>query len=270
VTINTLNEEANIGECIASVSWADEVIVVDMHSEDRTVEIAKAMGARTFLHERLAFADPARNFAFQQATGDWVMMIDADERVPETLAAEVRRRVEHSTADAYNIAFKNIAFERWMRHGDLWPDYHLRLFRAGLVSWPTRVHDRPRPTFPVENLPATEAFAIVHSSSSYQSVRGFAEKYFLVYAPLEAEVYRENGYQFRRRHVLLFPWRELRFRLLRHKGYKDGFPGLAIALLHAAYRLCAVLYYWERFKPDLPADEDQGLMRFMSRLLLDR
>jgi glycosyltransferase involved in cell wall biosynthesis len=270
VTINTLNEEANIGECIASVTWADDIVVVDMHSDDRTVEIAASLGARTFLHERMGFADPARDFAFEQATGDWILMVDADERVPEALAEEVRRVIADPAADVYNVAEQNMVFGRWLRHGTLWPDYHPRLFRKGALSWPGQVHDRPRTAGPVVDLPAREGLALVHRSSSYESIRGFAEKYFLTYAPLEAETYQRTGYRFRRRHLLLFPWREFRLRFLTAKGYRDGFHGLAVALLHSAYRLCAVLYFWERYAPPLPPDAGHGLARFVTGLVLDR
>jgi glycosyltransferase involved in cell wall biosynthesis len=270
VTINTLNEEANIEECLASVEWADDIVVVDMHSDDRTVEIARSRGARTFLHERVGFADPARDFAFEQATGEWILMVDADERVPEALAREVRRVIAAPEADVYNVAEKNIVFGRWLQHGTLWPDYHPRLFRKGALSWPAQVHDRPRPTGPVADLPAHEELALVHRSSSYESIRGFAEKYFLVYAPLEAESYVRTGYRFRRRHVLLFPWREFRLRFLSAKGYRDGFHGLAVALLHSAYRLVAVLLYWERHAPETPDDSGLGLLRYLTGLARDR
>jgi glycosyltransferase involved in cell wall biosynthesis len=83
VVINTLNEERRLPYALRSVQdWVDEIVVVDMHSDDKTVEIAEAFGARIFTHERVGYADPARAFAFARATGDWILILDADELVP--------------------------------------------------------------------------------------------------------------------------------------------------------------------------------------------
>src|SRR5450759_1251360 len=85
--INTLNEERNLPFALRSVQdWVDEIVVVDMHSEDATRDIAKQYGARVFLHERLGYADPARAFALEQAVGDWILLIDADELIPAPLS----------------------------------------------------------------------------------------------------------------------------------------------------------------------------------------
>src|SRR5688500_8186807 len=87
VIINTLNEEANIAACVESVRWAEDVVVVDMHSEDRTAALAESLGCRVFLHERTGYVEPARNFAIAQARHDWVLVLDADERASKALAA---------------------------------------------------------------------------------------------------------------------------------------------------------------------------------------
>ena len=83
VVINTLNEERRLPYALRSVQdWVDEIVVVDTHSDDKTVEIAEEFGARIFTHERVGYADPARAFAFARATGDWILILDADELVP--------------------------------------------------------------------------------------------------------------------------------------------------------------------------------------------
>src|SRR5439155_18369699 len=78
--VNTLNEEAQLPACLESLRWAAEIVVVDMHSEDRTAEIAAAVGCRVFQHERTGYVEPARNFAIQQAKHSWVLVVDADEQ----------------------------------------------------------------------------------------------------------------------------------------------------------------------------------------------
>ena len=92
VVINTWNEEQNLPWSLGSVrSWADEIVVVDMHSQDRTREIAESFGAKVYLHEWLGFADPARAFAIAQATCDFVLLLDADEMIPKPLSRELQR-----------------------------------------------------------------------------------------------------------------------------------------------------------------------------------
>src|SRR5258707_246669 len=98
--IHTLNEERNIASALRSVvSWVDEIIVVDMYSDDSTVEIARAFGAKIFLHEKTGFVEPARNFAQEKATGDWIIALDADEIIPPELSRELMKIAEDNRAD---------------------------------------------------------------------------------------------------------------------------------------------------------------------------
>src|SRR6185437_13983552 len=86
LVINTFNEEALIEDCIKSaMPFVDEIIVVDMHSSDKTVELSKALGAKVYYFEHMGIVEPARNFAIQQASREWVLLLDADERIPDTL-----------------------------------------------------------------------------------------------------------------------------------------------------------------------------------------
>ena len=99
VLINTLNEEAHLPACLESVRWADELVLVDMHSTDRTVAIAESAGCRVFQHDRMGYVEPARNFAIAQANHPWVLVLDADERVSPGLAAWMKAGLdatEHS------------------------------------------------------------------------------------------------------------------------------------------------------------------------------
>src|SRR5262245_36161463 len=173
VILNTLNEEANIVDCLKTVAWADEIVVVDMRSEDCTAELARKAGAKVYFHERADYVEPARNFALEQATTDWVLIVDADERVPKELAQRIREVIAAPEADIYNIAEKNIVFGTWMQHGTLWPDYHPRLFRKGAVKWPNSIHDRPRTHKAMAFIEAREELALHHYSRSYLTLDGF-------------------------------------------------------------------------------------------------
>lgn len=148
----TKNEAANIGACLDSVAFADELIVVDSGSEDDTVAIARAKGAQVSFH---AFAGFGRQFnqALSQATGDWVFSIDADERVSEALAAELQNAMRTGDADGYEMPRLSTFLGRPMRHSGWYPDYVLRLWRRGTTRWTEDlVHPRPVCTGRVKRL----------------------------------------------------------------------------------------------------------------------
>src|SRR5690625_2979607 len=138
VIIITKNEARNIAECLDSVAFADEVIVVDSGSTDMTREIAQDKGARVVLTDDWPGFGPQKNRALDLATRDWVLSIDADERVTPELAAEIREIIGNDGMDAdgvrkdgFRIARLSNFCGRWMRHSGWWPDYVLRLIRRG-------------------------------------------------------------------------------------------------------------------------------------------
>ena len=129
--IITKNEERNIGDCIESVKWMDAVIVVDAESTDRTVEVAKGLGARVFSQPWPGYG-AQRNFSLDQATTEWVFIIDADERVTSELRHEIEEVFgQGPPADvaAYEVPRRNFFYGKWIRYGGIYPDYSPRLFR---------------------------------------------------------------------------------------------------------------------------------------------
>lgn len=269
--INTLNEEGNIADCIKSLQWTDEVIVVDQFSDDKTSEIARSLGAKVYTHKRTGFVEPARNFAIKKAKSDWVFVVDADERIPDALAKEIKKTVRAASDEqfVFNIAERNEVFGKWIQHGTLWPDFHPRLFRKGSISWPKTVHDRPE--LP-DNIPAigpSEELSIHHFSRSYMTLAGFLKSY-IHYSEKEADAMKDRDYKFRRRHIVVIPWREFKLRYFKTQGYKDGFHGLAIALLFTCYRVISVLQYWEKYKPTYVDDTGRGRFSYVIKLFLDK
>jgi len=132
VVIITKNEEANIERCLRSVDWADEIIVLDSGSTDRTVEISRELGARVSLTADWPGFGPQKNRALDQATGDWVLSLDADERVTLELREEIMAIVSgNAEFDAYAIPRLSSYCGQFMRHSGWWPDYVTRLFRRG-------------------------------------------------------------------------------------------------------------------------------------------
>jgi glycosyltransferase involved in cell wall biosynthesis len=126
----TKNEAANIAACLDSVAFCDERIVVDSGSDDDTVAIAQAHGATVHHHPWQGFGKQ-KQAALSHATGDWVLLIDADERVTSALAAQIQKAIAQPTADGYEMPRLSTFLGRPMRHSGWYPDYILRLFRRG-------------------------------------------------------------------------------------------------------------------------------------------
>lgn len=143
VIIITRDEEETLRDCLESVAFADEAIVLDSASTDRTVEIARSMGARLESTTDWPGFGPQKNRALALATGDWVLSIDADERVSPALKAEILCAIENPLADCYAIPRLSQFAGSFIRHGGWYPDYVPRLFRRGTARFSNDlVHER--------------------------------------------------------------------------------------------------------------------------------
>jgi glycosyltransferase involved in cell wall biosynthesis len=143
VLVPTLDEELNLPACLSSLAWADEVFVVDSFSGDRTIEIARASGARVVQH---AFESYSRQKNWALATlpfrNEWVLIVDADERVPSQLHHEIERVVASPDHDGYYLNRRFIFLDTWIRHAGWYPSWNLRLFRHRLGRYDDRdVHE---------------------------------------------------------------------------------------------------------------------------------
>jgi glycosyltransferase involved in cell wall biosynthesis len=148
----TRNEAANIGDCLDSVAFCDERIVVDCGSSDGTVDIAKAKGARVEIHVWRGFG-PQKNYALSLATGEWVLSIDADERATPELAAAIMAVLAYTSADGWELPRRSSFCGRELRHSGWSPDYVLRLFRRGKAKFDDAVvHERVICDGPVKRL----------------------------------------------------------------------------------------------------------------------
>jgi glycosyltransferase involved in cell wall biosynthesis len=221
------NEERHIGACLRTLAWADEVLVLDGGSADRTVEAANEAGARVehrpfddFGHQRQAAIDLAR--------GEWLLFVDADERVSAGLAAEVRAATSAETPVAYWVPRRNYIWGGWVRGGGWWPDAQLRLFRRGMAHFPVdqAVHEVPAVDGPVGHLRC----ALVHYN--YESVEQFLTKQ-RKYARLDAERRLAIGEAPHPKRLLSAPLREAHRRLIAERGYVDGWRGVLLAALTA-------------------------------------
>jgi glycosyltransferase involved in cell wall biosynthesis len=148
----TRNEAENIGDCLDSLAFCDERIVVDCGSTDATVDIARGKGARVEFHEWRGFG-PQKNYALSLATGTWVLAVDADERITPELAAAIKRALPDASADAFEFPRLSSFCGRQMRHSGWYPDYVVRLFRRGTARFDdVLVHERVICDGPVKRL----------------------------------------------------------------------------------------------------------------------
>lgn len=246
VVINTLNEEANLPRAIASVkSFADEIVVVDMESADKTAEVAKSLGAKVFTHKKTGYVEPARNFAISKTGNPWVFVLDADEEVPQGLALQIQKILKNPKADYYRIPRKNIIFGHWMKHSRWWPDYNIRFFKKGMVSWNEIIHAVPMTQGAGGEVEAKEVYGIVHHN--YDSVEQYIER-MNRYTSQHAILKIKEGYKFSWKDIVIKPSNEFLSRYFFGEGYKDGLHGLALSLLQAFSELTVYLKIWQSEK----------------------
>lgn len=246
VVINTLNEEKNLLRALTSVkNFADEIVVCDMYSDDKTVAVAKKFGAKVHKHQRMNYVEPARNYALSQTTGDWVLVLDADEEIPGSLAKRLKEVAADQKIDYVLIPRKNIIFGNWIKYSLWWPDYLVRFFKKGKVIWGTKIHSAPQVEGVKLQLSAEEENAIIHHN--YDSLDQYLER-LVRYSRIQAEELVKDGYQFSWTDLIRKPLSEFLSRFFAGEGYKDGLHGLALALLQAFSEFIVYVRVWEKGK----------------------
>lgn len=243
-TIITFNEASNIRAACESVSWADEVLVVDSESTDATREIAAECGARVINRAWPGFA-AQKQFAVEEARHDWIFSLDADERVSDQLRTSLEDVLftnEAGLADGYRIARRSFYMERWIRGGGWYPDYQLRLFNRQRGRWRgAHVHE----SFKMDEGARVE---ILKGDLLHYSVTNAAQHHRMIgerYAPLAARQMHEQG---RRTSALRIataaPLAFTRSFILKG-GFRDGLAGFSIAAFAAHHAFLKNLMLWE-------------------------
>lgn len=238
VLILTYNEEKNIEECVGSVSFADEIILIDSGSMDQTCQIAEKLGAKFVYHLMNEGFAGQRNFALQQTLADWVLYLDADERITPELALEIKEIVEKDEQYAYEILRRNVVFGQAVSYGGHSPDLSLRLYPRSAISWQGMVHEQANVTLPLRQT----KHAMLHYT--YTSWDRYFFK-FNQYTTMMAEQMGKRGKKARIIDIILRPWFAfLKFYVFK-SGWRDGKIGFILAAFHAFYTMAKYvkLYY---------------------------
>ena len=229
VVVVTLNEEERIRACLESVAWADEIVVVDAESQDKTVAIAREMTDHVFVRPWPGFA-AQKNFAIAQASGQWILSLDADEIVSVALRADIERVLGgEGDAAGYAVPRRNVFWGAWIRHGGLYPDWQVRLFRKGRGTFSARaVHESLTIDGPLARL----AGHLEHRS--YRDVEDFLARANR-YSSLAAEEWVASGRRAHVSDVITRPLGRFLSMYVARGGFRDGWRGLLLAALYAYY-----------------------------------
>ena len=227
----TRNESAHILDCIESLRFADDILVFDSFSDDDTVAIAQKAGVKVIEHPFENYASQ-RNAALDIVKGqaDWVLFVDADERVTPELASEVREVIQKPGYAGWKIPRYNYIFGKLTRGAGWYPDYQTRLLKLGAAHYdPERqVHELVL----LDGLEGTMTHPFIHYN--YSDIEQFKTKQRR-YTAYDARILFEEGTHPRPQNYILQPWRQFWWRFVTLKGYQDGLHGFRLSLLMSWY-----------------------------------
>jgi glycosyltransferase involved in cell wall biosynthesis len=244
VAIVAMDEEANIGRTLASVRWADEIVLVDSGSKDRTCDIAREYGARVVLEPWRGYV-AQKQYAIELCTKDWVLLLDADEEASPELAEELRNAISNpNAANGYKLPRKNLFLGKWIRHGGFYPDPKLRLFRRGqgLVTGHDP-HDRCELVAGVpKNIRQFKNALIHYTYPNLTLYLGHMNRYSSLGARLAvAKGHRSFSFS----DIVLRPLATFIYNYFIRLGFLDGREGLLLHMYHAGYVSWKYSKAWE-------------------------
>ena len=223
--ILTKNEEKNIKDCLESLSWCDERIVIDSESEDKTLEIAQKSGAKVFTHKLYNFSDQ-RNYGLDKAKGDWILFIDADERVSSGLWYEIMQHINEPIENPSGFLFKrvDIMWGKELRHGEAGNTKLLRLAKKNTGKWTGAVHEK----WNIKGKTVTLNNPLYHYP--HQSIKDFLEE-INHYTDLRSRELYKNKQKTNWFLIVLYPKAKFLQNYFLRLGFLDGLPGLVVALM---------------------------------------
>ncbi len=237
------NDEPNMRACLESVTWADEIVVVDSHSTDRTAAIAREFTPKVYQHDFHGFGR-LRNEAAARASHEWIFSLDSDERATPEVEAEVRRLVAGADpAAAYFVPRKNFFLGRWIRHCGFYPDYRQpQLFRKGRLRYRDDVvHEG----FDVDGRIGYMSQPV--TQYPFRNIDHYLAKMDR-YSDLMAQRMNSQGRRFRTHQLVTHPIFTFLKMYVGRSGWRDGTPGLILSGLYGYYTFVKYAKFWERAK----------------------
>jgi glycosyltransferase involved in cell wall biosynthesis len=241
VLVPTYNEETMLADCLESVKWADEILVVDSYSADRTLGIVKQYGARIIQHEYINSATQ-KNWAIPQCAHEWVLQLDADERLEPALQEEIKAILANPPdgMDGYRINFKHYLLGKWIKHSGVYPEYHLRLFRRDVGRFQDREVDAH---VIVPGGVKTLSGHILHFGTERLSHRLHAMDRYTRYESDEREKQGRRYFWF---NVTIRPLAVFFYYYFYKLGFMEGMRGLTLAVLKADFVFWTYAKLWEK------------------------
>lgn len=243
VVIHTFNSEKVIKDCLDSVKDFDEIVICDMYSTDRTLEIAKEYGCKIVMHKNIGWADPARNFAVAQASNEWVLIVDSDEIIPEALRNYLYEFLDNPK-DYSALWMPRLNYCWGKALNLLYPDMIFRLFKRDEVNFPPVVHGRPELKSGKEFYMPSEdkGLAVVHNHTlNISSVISKLNKY----TDLECEKLIKEHKKLNMAYAIWKSFWLILEKFTLKKGYKDGIRGAIMSILFGLYKFITYVKYWE-------------------------
>lgn len=238
VAILTKNEEAEIKECLDSLKFADDVIVIDDFSNDDTAKIAQSMGVKVFRSKLNGDFSKQRNFAISKAKNEWVLFVDADERVPEKLKEEILRAIkENKDVSAFSVKRDDYFLGKLLKHGETGNIKLVRLIKKGSGKWTRSVHE----TYKTGGIVVNLEYALKHYS--HKNIRGFV-KSINMWSTLHANANNEEGKRSDLYKIVFYPPAHFLNNYFFKMGFLDGLWGFAFAVIMSFHSFLAWSKLW--------------------------
>jgi glycosyltransferase involved in cell wall biosynthesis len=240
VTIITFNEEENIRDCLENINWADEIIVVDSFSTDRTVEICRQYTDKVIQRKWPGHVDQ-KQFALEQAVGGWILSLDADERLSEGAIREVQEVIKggEASVDGYIFPRRTYYLGRWINYGGWYPDRKLRLIRKGAAYWSgTNPHDKLITKGPTKHL---------ENDILHYSYRDISHQLETVdsFSRIVADIWHKEGKKVGLFSLLIRPLASFFRTYFWKRGFLDGMPGFIVSTITSYYVFLKYAKLWE-------------------------
>ncbi len=245
--IACFNEERFLSSCLDSIKdFSKEIIIFNIGKKSKELEeIALKFNAKIINFSFTPYVEAIRNKMVKEATGEYVLVLDPDERLSEGLKRKLLQVCKEEKFDAVNIPRKNIIFGKWIRHTNWWPDKQIRFFKKGKVFWTSKIHSYPKVMGKILELEEREGYSIIHRQ--YENFSEFLQRQNR-YSDIEAKNLFDEKAKISLINFFLWPAKVFLSRYIKHLGFLDGFNGFSLTYMMMIYKLMVLVKLWEKNK----------------------